>query len=129
MPSHARRTGFTLIELLIVVVVIGILASIAMPSFKGTKGKSYTAAMKSDLRNLATAQESYFYDHNTYASDLSALPVSNTPNVNLTIVEGSLNGWAATATHAGLTSGSCAVYYGTAAAPSPATSEAKIACN
>ena len=58
MRPHTRRSGFTLIELLITVVIIGILASIASPSFRSTKGRSYIAAMKSDLRNLAIAQES-----------------------------------------------------------------------
>ncbi|HJQ66607.1 MAG TPA: prepilin-type N-terminal cleavage/methylation domain-containing protein, partial [Gemmatimonadales bacterium] len=50
------RRGFTLIELLIVVVIIGILASIAIPKFVNTKEKAYIASMKSDLRNLATAE-------------------------------------------------------------------------
>ncbi len=55
--------GFTLIELLIVVVIIGILAAIAIPKFAYTKEKAYFATMKSDLRNLATAQEGYAADN------------------------------------------------------------------
>ena len=55
-----ERKGFTLIELLIVVVIIGSLAAIAIPKFANTKEKAYIAAMKSDLRNLATAQENFF---------------------------------------------------------------------
>ena len=51
--------GFTLIELLIVVVIIGILAAIAIPKFANSKEKAYIAAMKSDLRNILTAQENY----------------------------------------------------------------------
>ena len=57
---QSNRKGFTLIELLIVVVIIGILAAIAIPKFANTKEKAYIAAMKSDLRNLATAQENFF---------------------------------------------------------------------
>ena len=57
-----RPKGFTLIELLIVVVIIGILAAIAIPKFAKTKEKAYLAAMKSDLRNLATYEESYAAD-------------------------------------------------------------------
>ncbi len=57
-----NRKGFTLIELLIVVVIIGILAAIAIPKFANTKEKAYLASMKSDLRNLVTAEEAYFAD-------------------------------------------------------------------
>src|SRR3979409_835802 len=63
---RSNRKGFTLIELLIVVVIIGILAAIAIPKFANTKTKAYTAAMKSDLRNLVTAEESFFSDSGTY---------------------------------------------------------------
>src|SRR5207253_10825814 len=66
MPRHGgvamNRKGFTLIELLIVVVIIGILAAIAIPKFANTKEKAYLASMKSDLRNLVTAEEAYFAD-------------------------------------------------------------------
>ena len=62
-----NRKGFTLIELLIVVVIIGILAAIAIPKFANTKEKAVVASMKSDLRNLVTAQESFFSDNQDYA--------------------------------------------------------------
>ena len=62
-----NRKGFTLIELLIVVVIIGILAAIAIPKFANTKQKAIVASMKSDLRNLVTAQEAFFSDNNDYA--------------------------------------------------------------
>ena len=65
----SMRKGFTLIELLIVVVIIGILAAIAIPKFANTKSKAYIAAMKSDLRTLGTAEESYFSDSAKYATD------------------------------------------------------------
>ena len=64
-PITLRR-GFTLIELLIVVVIIGILAAIAIPKFANTKTKAYQTAMKSDLRNLVTAEEAFFSDSGTY---------------------------------------------------------------
>jgi prepilin-type N-terminal cleavage/methylation domain-containing protein len=71
--TKSRTTGFTLIELLIVVVIIGILAAIAIPKFSSTKGQAFLAAMRSDLRNLATAEESYYYSNNAYSSNLGRL--------------------------------------------------------
>src|SRR5436189_1504422 len=65
-----NRKGFTLIELLIVVVIIGILAAIAILKFANTKEKAYLASMKSDLRNLITADEAYFADSVKYTSNL-----------------------------------------------------------
>src|SRR5437773_11937891 len=62
------KKGFTLIELLIVVLIIGILAAIAIPKFANTKDKAYLASMKSDLRNLVTAEESYFADSIKYTT-------------------------------------------------------------
>jgi len=63
----SNRKGFTLIELLIVVVIIGILAAIAIPKFANTKEKAVVASMKSDLRNLVTAQEAFFSDNQDYS--------------------------------------------------------------
>src|SRR2546429_6853615 len=68
--SQMNRKGFTLIELLIVVVIIGILAAIAIPKFANTKEKAYLASMKSDLRNLVTAEEAYFADSIKYTTNL-----------------------------------------------------------
>jgi len=75
-----NRKGFTLIELLIVVVIIGILAAIAIPKFANTKEKAYLASMKSDLRNLITAEEAYFADSVKYSTNLgTAFATSATP--------------------------------------------------
>jgi len=102
-----NRKGFTLIELLIVVVIIGILAAIAIPKFASTKDKAYVAAMKSDLRNLATYEEQYAADNQgAYFSGTatSTSPVQGfTPSQNVTITATTLAGpppsWTATATH------------------------------
>jgi len=73
------RKGFTLIELLIVVVIIGILATIAVPKFANTKNKAIMASMKADLRNLVTAQEGFYFDNTDYAgSTTSGLAVNGT---------------------------------------------------
>ena len=65
--------GFTLIELLVVILIIGILAAIAIPSFLSQKDKANDAAAKSYVRNMQTAQETYYTDNNAYAPDLATL--------------------------------------------------------
>lgn len=110
--------GFTLIELLIVVVIIGILAAIAIPKFSATREKAYFAAMKSDLKNLASQQEIYYSDEYTYSVDEDDLAFTNSDGVTVTIGAGTTTGWSATAIHQGLTTAEgCAIYYGTATAP------------
>jgi prepilin-type N-terminal cleavage/methylation domain-containing protein len=102
-----NRKGFTLIELLIVVVIIGILAAIAIPKFANTKEKAYLAAMKSDLRNMATYEEQYAADNGgAYFSGTatSAAPLQGfSPSQNVTVVvtadPGPPPSWSATASH------------------------------
>lgn len=125
--------GFTLIELLIVVVIIGILAAIAIPKFTRTKSKGYGAMVKSDIRNLMTAQESYFGDNNIYAT-VAQLTAANryTPSsgVTLTVISQTATGWSATATHAGLVQfTACGVFVGSSAPPNAAcTVDGEVAC-
>jgi prepilin-type N-terminal cleavage/methylation domain-containing protein len=125
---YQSRAGFTLIELLIVVVIIGILAAIAVPKFGTTKGKAYSATLKSDLRNLATAQEAYYYDNATYAANLSDLNIIPSTGVTMNIAESTAAGWSATATHTQSTPTTCAVFFGAAAAVAPATAEGRVTC-
>jgi type IV pilus assembly protein PilA len=98
-----NNKGFTLIELLIVVVIIGILAAIAIPKFANTKDKAYVAAMKSDLRNLATYEEQYAADNNGayFSGNGSGQGFSASQNVTVlaTAVVGPPPSWTATATH------------------------------
>ena len=123
-----RRPGFTLIELLIVVVIIGILAAMAIPKFSMTKGKSYTASIKSDLRNVATAQEAYFYENNTYSTARADLNFNGSPGVTIEIVSATASGWSATAWHQAASPIECGLFMGTAPALSGATVEGVIGC-
>src|SRR2546426_388282 len=103
-----NRKGFTLIELLIVVVIIGILAAIAIPKFANTKEKAYLASMKSDLRNLVTAEEAYFADSVKYTTNLGTAFATTSGVVGPTIAT-SADGWTATGSHT-TTKNACAHY-------------------
>src|SRR5438876_1637025 len=87
-----NRKGFTLIELLIVVVIIGILAAIAIPKFANTKAKAYVASMKSDLRNLVTAEEAYFADSVKYSATTSCTTPPTAGTVNFCVTTGNTLG-------------------------------------
>lgn len=126
-----KRSGFTLIELLIVVVVIGILATIAIPKFSAMRQKSFIAAVTSDLKNLASQQEIYLSNEYSYTTVLTNLEVTLSDAVTVTVNEATGTGWAATGTHSGLAGEQCGIYFGSAAASgaSPATAPGTVTCN
>lgn len=115
-----NRKGFTLIELLIVVVIIGILAAIAIPKFAATKDKAKLASVKTDLRNVMTAQEAYFSDYATYGTFAQLQAASNfsLSSGNTMTVTGASNGYTATATNTTISTGidECTVQVGAGAA-------------
>ncbi len=82
-----KKGAFTLIELLIVVAIIGILAAIAVPNFLNAQTRAKVARVRSDLRSLALAIDSYRLDQNAYPEPLNNRRVLNTANHIANVVE------------------------------------------
>jgi prepilin-type N-terminal cleavage/methylation domain-containing protein len=125
------KEGFTLIELLMVIVIIGLLATIAMQVFWSAKNRGFEAAMQSDLKSAAIHQETYFSRHITYApTDTDLTDFDPTPGVSLNITYAQTDGWAGIATHVSAMR-HCGLMVGAAPAGSagPATAPGVVACS
>lgn len=89
-----RQGGITLLELMIVLVIVGILATVAFPSYKAYVDRAKRAEAKALLMEAAARMERYFFDNNQYtttATNLgygSASPQSAEGNYSLSIAAG-----------------------------------------
>ena len=70
-----QNRAFTLIELLVVVLIIGILASVALPKYQKAVEKSKAVQALAVIRSVAAAQEAYFMANGTYALNLNDLAI------------------------------------------------------
>ena len=101
-----NEAGFTLIELLVVIAIIGILAAIAIPQFAEYRKRGFDSRAKSDLRNVATAEEAYFADNEVYktcassSACVSALPgIASLSNGVTLAITATTTGFTGTSTH------------------------------
>lgn len=109
-----RQRGITLIELVIVMVIIGVLASIAVPSYQNYVRRANRTDGRAALLGLATAQEKFYLQCNSYAPNLGTsandcgagtvqFPTSSERGYyTIAVTAADTEGWTATATPNGL---------------------------
>ena len=98
--------GITLMELMIVLVIVGIMATLAYPSYREFAARAKRNEAKSALLQIATMQERFYLQNNTYTTDMTSLgfPVagnfttdSGTYKINVTAADA--NNFAANAVY------------------------------
>lgn len=77
-----RTRGFTLLEIMIVVVVVGVLAAIALPSYEIQMRKSRRASAQSHLMDIAARQQQFLLDQRQFATSVSALNMTTPADVS-----------------------------------------------
>ena len=124
--TRRAPAGFTIVEIIIVVVIIGLLATIAIPKFSSSRDKALVTAMKSDLRNLLTQQEGRLADSGTYATSFPTAVWSPSTGVTGPTIALTADGWTASVGHQS-TVKTCAIFVGTTPL-APATKEGVPTC-
>ena len=79
MPLRRNMHGITLIELMIVVVVVSILAAVAFPNYQEFSARAKRNEAKAALLQIATNQERFYLNNNTFTQDMTALGFSADP--------------------------------------------------
>ena len=79
MQLRRRMQGITLIELMIVVVIVSILAAVAYPNYQEFSARAKRNEARAALLRLATNQERFYLNNNTFTQDLTALGFATTP--------------------------------------------------
>lgn len=104
---HKKVEGFTLPELLVVLVIVGILVLLALPSLLPLITKARSTEAKNNLSHIHTLQKTYFYEYSRFSQDLTSIGfaydgkfVTEGGNINyqLEVVDASNTGYLARAT-------------------------------
>jgi len=91
-----RDDGMTLVELLVVILIVGVLAAIAIPSFLDQQGKGFDTTAKESARAASLAAETYATEHGGSYTGISPEGVRQYDH-SLQIAEGNNNAWVKTA--------------------------------
>jgi len=81
-----EESGFTLIELLIVLVIIGILLAIAVPSYLGFKDRANASAAQANVRSAVPAIEAYYADNGSYTGMTATTLAAIDAGVKVTVI-------------------------------------------
>ena len=119
MHRRKHMRGVTLIELMIVVVVVSILAAIAFPNYQEFTARAKRNEARAALLQLATNQERFYLNNNTFTQDMTALGFSATPvwttdsgyyTVQVTAADATNFSATATYQHGGSEAGKCLTF-------------------
>ena len=127
-PQPGDRRGFTIIEMLAVMVVIGVLATIAFARLQSTKDKATVASMSSDLHGVTEEQEAYYFQNRVYSPTIDSLNPNLSPGNVSTILEATASGWSGQASNPKVTR-LCWIVVGSAAPVGTALPDGGIKCS
>ena len=82
------QRGFTLIEVLVVIVLVGVLASLAISQYAGFRARAFDRKVAAAVRGVATSEEAYYAENRSYAADVDELHSMTTGDVAIAISAG-----------------------------------------
>lgn len=118
MTTNAAQKGFSLVELMVVVAIIGVLASLAVPKFQVFQAKAKQSEAKNNLSHIYTLEQTYFGDWDTFQTSLPTLGFTtqggnrgNVPRYGYTVTAASAAAFSAkaAATSTNVIAASCGV--------------------
>ncbi|MEO8139488.1 MAG: type II secretion system protein [Gemmatimonadota bacterium] len=125
---RVQLRGFTIIEMLAVMVVIGVLATIAFAKLQSTKDKATVASMISDMHAIAEEQEAYYFQNRSYSPTIDSLNPNPSPGNVLVVVAGNSAGWSGQVSNPKVTK-LCYLFVAAAAPIGSATKDGVVDCS